>query len=132
MSPVAALAPLGGHQFTSVTVDLVSVVLVAVGVVYAVGVRRFGALHPGQGWSVRRTAAFMAGLAVALVSLDTFIGVYDRELFYVHMIQHLMLIMVAAPLLAMGAPADGSGPGWGRGRPSSWPTPSWTSSSTPS
>jgi len=106
MSPVAALAPLGGHQFTSVTVDLVSVVLVAVGVVYAVGVRRFGALHPGQGWSVRRTAAFMAGLAVALVSLDTFIGVYDRELFYVHMIQHLMLIMVAAPLLAMGAPAD--------------------------
>ncbi len=106
MSPVDVLAPLDWHRLTTLKFDPVSVLLVAVGVLYAVGVQRFGAIHPGQGWSVRRTAAFMAGLVVALVSLDSFIGVYDTELFYVHMIQHLMLIMIAAPLLAMGAPAD--------------------------
>ena len=106
MTATVALAPLDWQRLGTVRFDLVSLLLVAVGVLYAVGVRRFGALNPAPGWSVRRTAAFFGGLVAALLSLDTFIGAYDTELFYVHMIQHLMLIMVAAPLLAMGAPAD--------------------------
>ena len=101
-----ALAPLDVHRLGSVTFDPVSILLIAAGVLYAVGVHRFGTRHPGHPWSVRRTGAFFGGLAVALVSVDTFIGVYDVQLFYVHMIQHLMLIMIAAPLLAMGAPVD--------------------------
>jgi putative copper resistance protein D len=76
------------------------------GVLYGSGIRRFGQLHPGHSWSFRRTFAFFAGLLVALVALDSFIGVYDVTLFYDHMIQHLLLIMVSAPLLAMGAPVD--------------------------
>lgn len=39
-----------------------------------------------------------------LVSLESFIGVYDDVLFWDHMVQHLLLIMVAAPLLALGTP----------------------------
>ena len=55
MSPVDVLAPLDWHRLTTLKFDPVSVLLVAVGVLYAVGVQRFGAIHPGQGWSVRRT-----------------------------------------------------------------------------
>ena len=51
-----------------------------------------------------RTTAFFSGLAVILVSLDTPIETLARQLFWAHMTQHLMLIMVAAPLLVVAAP----------------------------
>ena len=38
------------------------------------------------------------------VALASPIGTYDTTLFSVHMVQHLLLTMVAAPLLVMGAP----------------------------
>jgi cytochrome c oxidase assembly factor CtaG len=43
---------------------------------------------------------------VTFLAVESVIGVYDDVLFYDHMIQHLMLIMIAAPLLAMGAPVE--------------------------
>ena len=52
-----------------------------------------------------RTAAFFSGLAVILLALDTPIETLARQLFWAHMTQHLMLIMVAAPLLVVSAPA---------------------------
>jgi cytochrome c oxidase assembly factor CtaG len=53
--------------------------------------------------SARRDAAFFAGLAslyVALVSLDD----YADSLFWAHMVQHVILTMVAPPLLLLGRP----------------------------
>lgn len=106
VEPGAVVAPLTWHRLGAVRFDPVTVVLVVLAVLYAVGVRRFAELHPGAGWSIRRSAAFFGGVAVAVVAVDSVIGVYDVVLFYDHMIQHLMLIMIAAPLLAMGAPVD--------------------------
>jgi cytochrome c oxidase assembly factor CtaG len=63
-------------------------------------------LHPENRWSVRRTSAFAGGLVVTFAAVEGFVGVYDDVLFYDHMIQHLMLIMVAAPLFAMAAPIE--------------------------
>jgi cytochrome c oxidase assembly factor CtaG len=40
------------------------------------------------------------------ISIFSFIGVYDEELFWDHMVQHLLLIMVAAPLFAISSPID--------------------------
>ncbi len=51
-----------------------------------------------------RTAAFAGGLAAIVVALGSPIdGLADR-LFWVHMIQHVLLIGVAAPLLALSRP----------------------------
>jgi cytochrome c oxidase assembly factor CtaG len=58
----------------------------------------------GLPWPWQRAASFFVGLAVAGFVLDSFIGVYDDVLFWDHMVQHVCLIMVAAPLLALGAP----------------------------
>jgi putative copper resistance protein D len=102
----AVVAPLTWREFGAVRFDVVTVLLVVVAIAYGVGIRRFGQLHPGSRWSTRRAVAFFGGIAVAVVAVDSFIGVYDVVLFYDHMIQHLMLIMIAAPLLAMGAPMD--------------------------
>lgn len=73
---------------------------------YLIGVHRFNRAHPAAPWSRARTTAFLGGTAVSFVAIQLFFGVYDDVLFYDHMIQHLLLIMVAAPLYAMGAPLE--------------------------
>jgi putative copper resistance protein D len=71
---------------------------------YLWGVRRLSASSarsPHPGW---RTASFMAGLAAILVALASPIEAYEGVLFSVHMLQHMLLELVAAPLLLLGAP----------------------------
>ncbi len=98
--------PLDWQRLDATHIDFVSVLLVAAGVLYGVGVRRVGRSNPERPWSVKRTISFGGGLVVIFLAVESVIGVYDDVLFYDHMIQHLMLIMIAAPLLAMGAPVE--------------------------
>ena len=69
-------------------------------------VRRNNALHPRHRWSVGKTVAFIGALTTTGVAIFSFVGVYDGELFWDHMVQHLLLIMVAAPLFAISSPLD--------------------------
>jgi cytochrome c oxidase assembly factor CtaG len=105
-SVASSLAPIGWGQLGDTRVDLFLPMVVVAAAVYLAGARRATALHPDRPWSGRRTVAFFAGLVAVLVATDSVIGVYEGTLFYDHMIQHLLLIMVSAPLLAMGAPAE--------------------------
>jgi len=101
----AALPPLSGHQFFSTEFDVVPILLMAGALVgYLWGVRRVRRLHPRHPWSVGRTVAWVAALVVTGIAIFSFVGVYDSELFYDHMVQHLLLIMVASSLYALGAP----------------------------
>ncbi len=76
--------------------------LVAATAAYVLGDRHRRVTRGTHGWS--ELSAFCAGMvvvAVALVSpLD---GLVDR-LLWAHMVQHVLLISVAAPLLAIGRP----------------------------
>jgi putative membrane protein len=67
---------------------------------YSLGGRR-RAPRRGDGW---RTACFAAGLLAIVVALDSPVDDLSDQLFWVHMIQHLLLIGVAAPLLALARP----------------------------
>jgi cytochrome c oxidase assembly factor CtaG len=71
---------------------------------YGWGVVRVARRHPARPWSVWRTAMFGAGLAIVVIATQSGIGVYDDLLFWDHMVQHLMLIMAAPPLLIAGQP----------------------------
>jgi putative membrane protein len=51
-----------------------------------------------------RVTAFAAGWLVTLLALVSPVAGLAGELLWVHMIQHLLLLVVAAPLLALGAP----------------------------
>ena len=64
------------------------------------------AVRSVSSWPVHRTGAFVAGLAVTFLATESVIGVYDMYLHAAHMIQHLLLIMVAAPLFAFAAPVE--------------------------
>jgi cytochrome c oxidase assembly factor CtaG len=71
---------------------------------YGWGVVRVARRHPARPWPAWRAAMFGAGLAVVVLATQSGIGVYDDLLFWDHMVQHLMLIMVAPPLLIAGQP----------------------------
>ena len=76
------------------------ILLIGAAALYAWGVRRT------QSWPRVRSVCFGLGLLVTFIATQTFIGAYDMEYFSDHMVQHLLLIMVAAPLFALSAPLD--------------------------
>jgi cytochrome c oxidase assembly factor CtaG len=103
----AALPALRGSQFLSTQFDAVPVVLVLGALIlYLWAVRRVNRLQPRHRWPVGKTVAWIGALLVTSIAIFSFVGVYDGELFYDHMIQHLLLIMVAAPLFAIASPVD--------------------------
>ena len=55
-------------------------------------------------FGARRPVAMMAGLAVVMLALASPLDALGHRLLLVHMIQHLLLMVVAPPLLWMGAP----------------------------
>jgi putative membrane protein len=69
---------------------------------WAIG--RVAAAHPDKPAPRRRTVAFLGGMAAIAFALLSGIGRYDTALFSVHMVQHILLALVAAPLIALSAP----------------------------
>jgi putative copper resistance protein D len=67
--------------------------------------RRVSLAHPAKPHPRWRSAAFLGGLAVLAVALMSPIEAYEGQLFSVHMLQHMLIELVAAPLLLLGAPA---------------------------
>jgi cytochrome c oxidase assembly factor CtaG len=67
-------------------------------------VRRVNAQHPANPVPRVRSLAFYGALAAVAVALDSGIDRYDTVLFSIHMVQHLLLTLVAAPLFALSAP----------------------------
>ncbi len=51
-----------------------------------------------------QAAAFFAGLLTIVIALDSPIDVYADQLFWVHMLQHVLLLTVAPPLFLLGRP----------------------------
>lgn len=58
----------------------------------------------GRRWSRSRTVPWLSGLAVMAVATQSGAASYDTAYFTAHVIQHLLLGMVAPVLLALGAP----------------------------
>ena len=58
----------------------------------------------GAGWPRWKARSFVAGIAVLLFSLVSPLDTYAELLLSVHMIQHLLLTLLAPPLLLLGAP----------------------------
>jgi putative copper resistance protein D len=88
----------------------------AAALIYLRAVREVNAAHPRSPVSRWRTAAFLGGLAAIVVALLSPIERYETALISVHMVQHMLLQLVAAPLLLIAAPVTlalrAAPPGW--------------------
>lgn len=69
---------------------------------YAAGVRRLA--RRGHRWPRGRSIWFAAGVVALVVATQSRLAAIDTESFPAHVAQHLLLGMIAPPLLAMGAP----------------------------
>lgn len=77
--------------------------LVIASVAYVVGIRRSRRMS-GMRWPVRHTICFFSGIALlASVYLGP-MAAWQHTFFWVHMTQHLVVTMAAAPLLVLGEP----------------------------
>lgn len=83
---------------------LVQVPLILTALAYLYAATKVSAAHPRNPWPRSRLAAFLAGLAAIEIALESGIAAYDTTLFSIHMVQHVLLMMVAAPLLLLGSP----------------------------
>jgi putative membrane protein len=86
------------------SLEPVTVALLALAaLLYGVGAAR---LHRrGRPLAIRRTVAFYAGLSILAAALLSPLHSLAELLLSAHMVQHLLLILVAAPLLVHGAAA---------------------------
>jgi putative copper resistance protein D len=89
--------------FTQARFELVpTCALVLAAGFYWLGVRRL--TGRGDRWPIGRSVGFALGLLVIAVATVSGLAAYDEDLFGAHMIQHMLLSMVAPVLLALGAP----------------------------
>ncbi|HEY7145333.1 MAG TPA: cytochrome c oxidase assembly protein [Streptosporangiaceae bacterium] len=100
MPPFGWSAVVTQWQFAPVVTGFAAVAAAA----YLWGVVRVARRHPARPWPAWRTGMFLAGLAVVVLATESGIGGYDDVLFWDHMVQHLMLLMIAPPLLIFGQP----------------------------
>jgi putative copper resistance protein D len=100
------LRPFGWQAVVTVWqfAPIVTGAVVILAALYLWGVLRVARRHPARPWPAWRTAMFVGGLAVVVLATESGIGSYDDVLFWDHMVQHLMLIMIAPPLLIFGQP----------------------------
>ncbi len=111
--PVAAAAAHGGSSPKPTVANLATAwefdplfLLPAALVVwaYVAAVRTVNRHHPASPVPRRRVVCFGAGMLVLALAVMSPIARYDTDLFAVHMVQHLMITLVAAPLLLGSAP----------------------------
>jgi len=81
----------------------ITVALLVTALVYLRGWHALRLQMPER-FTVVRLASFLGGLATIFVALASPLDAFAGLLLTVHMIQHLLLTMVAAPLLLLGAP----------------------------
>lgn len=74
----------------------------------------------GRRWSGHRSAAFLSGLAALELAVGSAVATLSGSSFSAHIVQHLLLMVVAPPLLALGAPSTLLLQTSGRGVKSAW------------
>ncbi len=76
--------------------------LVALAICYLIGMRRLA--RRGRRWPTSQLLAFVSGLACIFVATGSGLAAYDGVSLPAHVVQHLFLMMIGAPLLALARP----------------------------
>jgi putative membrane protein len=100
VGPPTVAALLFGWTFE----PIIAIPLLVAASAWIAAVRAVNAAHPANPVPPLRTAAFFGGLVAIAVALMSGLERYDTVLFSAHMIQHILLTLVAPPLIVLGAP----------------------------
>lgn len=98
-APDATSFLVGWHVDPLVWLPAIAAVLL-----WRAGIARVARAHPGHPVPRARSVSWGLGVAVVVIALDSGIRDYDDTLFAVHMLQHMLLTLVAPPLLLYAGP----------------------------
>lgn len=99
--PASAQAAPG---FWDWSLDPPLVLLILAAALYRLGSRRTvtpDRMRSAHAW---RSASFYGGLAVLAIALSSPLDALGEQLFWAHMVQHVLLLLVAAPLIVLARP----------------------------
>jgi putative membrane protein len=80
------------------------VLVLVLALLYWVGSRRTATPRRTRGAQRWRDASFYGSLVVLALALSSPLDAYSQQLFWAHMIQHVLLLMIAAPMLVLARP----------------------------
>ena len=86
------------------TVDPAVVIILLLAFLYWLGSRRTITPERTRRTQTVRASCFYLALLILLLALASPIDTISQQLFWVHMVQHVMLIMIAAPLIVLARP----------------------------
>lgn len=98
--PAAAATP----GFWTWSFDPALVLVLAATVLYRVGDRRTVTARQSEHRQRFRNAAFYAAMAVLVIALNSPLDALSEQLFWAHMVQHVLLLLVAPPLIVLARP----------------------------
>jgi putative membrane protein len=98
-APAAATPGLWEWSF-----NLPLVLILVLAVLYRIGERRTHTPQAAAGAQRLRSACFYTGLAVLAIALCSPLDQLSEQLFWAHMVQHVLLLLVAAPLIVLARP----------------------------
>lgn len=99
-----ALAHAAAPSLASWSLDPPVVLVLALASLYALGDRRTVTPARVRAARRRRRACFYGGLAVLLIALASPLDALSEQLFWAHMTQHVLLLVVAPPLIVLARP----------------------------
>jgi putative membrane protein len=80
------------------------VLVIAIAIVYELGDRRTTTPLRSGAARRRQSACFFGGLAVIAIALASPLDTLSQQLFWAHMTQHVLLLVVAPPLIVLARP----------------------------
>jgi putative membrane protein len=80
------------------------VAVIVVGILYRIGDRRTVAPERTRRERRWRSVSFYAGLGTVVLALDSPLDAFSGQLFWAHMVQHVLLLVVAPPLIVLARP----------------------------
>ena len=85
------------------TFDPTILLVLVIAFLYFRGIKyyRFQKSFPSSWW---RSLSFTLGIGITVIALCSPLDAFADHLFWVHMIQHMLVMMVAAPLILIGLP----------------------------
>jgi cytochrome c oxidase assembly factor CtaG len=80
------------------------VLVIGLALLYGLGSRRTVTPARTRHERLWQGASFYAGLAVLAIALSSPLDILSEQLFWAHMVQHVLLLVVAAPLIVLARP----------------------------
>lgn len=104
MGGSSGLAPFGGHAFISTWSFYAGWVVLGVVLLATYLLATRAAARRGHHRPLAQTASFVGGVLLLELVMASSIDAYAMSLFWVHMVEHLLLIMVVPAFLVLGHP----------------------------